>query len=95
MWVIKFRTDYDEEPVKIYAEDVDTMSMPLIYISGIRMKHRSALIEIPKDEAFDELVQCDPLIVCYSSIVYLGKLKDSGAVVSLGVCSGEKSEARS
>lgn len=94
MWVVKFRTDYDEEPVKIYAEDVDVMNMPLVYISGIRMKHRSTLVVIPKDDAFDELVQCDPLIVCYSSIVYLGKLKDS-EVVPLGVLSGEKAEARS
>jgi len=95
MWVVKFRTDYDEEPVKIYAEDVDLMNMPLVYVTGIRTKHRSTVIQLPKDEAFEELVQCDPLIVCYSSIIYLGKLKEDSTVVPLGILNGEKADVRS
>lgn len=87
MWVIKFRPDGGEKIVKIYAEDVDTMNMPMVYVHGIRTKHRSAIIEIPQDEVFDELVECDPLILPYMSIIHIGKLKDS-SVVSLEVHSG-------
>jgi hypothetical protein len=94
MWVVKFRPDGDEKVVKIYAEDVDLMNMPMVYISGIRTKHRRAIIELPKDEAFEELVECDPLILSYVNVIHIGKLKDT-AVVSLGVHNGgDRAEAR-
>lgn len=95
MWVVKFRPDYGDESIKVYAEDVDMNDMPLIYIRGIRPKFRSALVVTPEDEAFKELVECEPLIIPFTSIVHIGKLKDESAIVKLGVHRGEKAEARS
>lgn len=90
LWVVKFRPDMHDEPIKVYAEDVDMMDMPMIYVRGIRTKHRSAIIEMPKDEAFEELVECDPLIIPYVNIVHIGKLKDPTKVFPLGVAGGKE-----
>lgn len=95
MWVVKFRPDgdYSKDAIKIYAEDVNLMEMPLVYITGIRTKHRSTVLVLPKDEAFDELVECDPLIIPYMHVVHVGKLKDELKIFPLGVCGGAKENA--
>lgn len=93
MWVVKFRPDTETAPIKLYAEDVDMMNMPLIYISGIRTKHRSTIIQLPVNEEFEELLECDPLIIPYVNVVHIGKLKDDTKIFPIGVPSGQANEA--
>ena len=85
MWVVKFRPDHKEESVKVYADYVDMMNMPMIYIHGIRQKFRSTNIVLPQDDNFQELLECDPVIIPFHNIVHIGQLKDEVVVTNLEV----------
>lgn len=77
MWKIRFRDDYHDSPIELYAEEVviDEQS-PFVCITGIRTKYRSQTIIVPGDCNFEEFAEFDPLYICYNSLIYAGRIKE-------------------
>lgn len=69
MWFVRFHSDPTEHPAEVYAEDLDFQSsMPFVVISGIRTKHRSAIIHVPESDDYKDLVEAKRVVVPYGNI---------------------------
>jgi len=81
MWKVKFVDAMAGEPLVVYADDVSFANLPLVYIKGIRKRYRSIIIT--SDDAWQESLEFEPLIVPFHNVIYTGFLKDEVEVQKL------------
>ena len=75
MWKVKFRSDFHDKAVELYADVVEIDHL-FATLSGIRTKLHSSSIVIAGSEDFEEFVEFDPLIIPSHNIVFAGQIKD-------------------
>jgi len=76
MWKVKFRSDYHDRAVELYAEDL-VLDHMFATIRGVRTKLHSSTIVIAGHEDFEEFVEFDPLIIPSHNIIFAGEIKET------------------